>query len=141
MSPNDTASTQLMCLNHADTRVKPVMDTIHSPSDLTHATSTTSASAPLDAGPPPIPPLQSGNRNMQELDMKKEADLLRTYERWPVYFMEKRTYQLLDFSSQTGKMWFVVHSVEWRLGGGSKEMTPSGTISFGANLVGSSMGS
>lgn len=97
MPLTDTASTQLICLNHANTLVKPVMDTIDGLSDLTHATSTTSASAPLDVGPPPLPLLHSGNRNMQDLDMKKEADRLRTYEKWPVSFMDKNDMSAAGF--------------------------------------------
>ena len=65
------------------------MDTIDSPPpDLTLGPSTTSAaSASGDVGPL-APPLQPGNKNLQKLNMKCETDRRRTYERWPVPFMD-----------------------------------------------------
>lgn len=89
MPPNGTTSTLLMSADHTNTHVKSGMDATDSPpTDLTLATSTTSASAPLDVSTPPLPPLQPGDRNMQKPNMKSEADRRRTYERWPVPFMD-----------------------------------------------------
>lgn len=83
MPPNDTATALLISADHPVAPVKPSMDP--SAPNLTLATSTASASASLDVGPTPPSPLQPGNRNM---NLKSEADRRRTYEKWPVPFMD-----------------------------------------------------
>jgi hypothetical protein len=88
MPPNGTATTLLTAADHIDAPVKTVTDPIGSPLNLMHAPSTASASAPRDVGPPP-PAQQPGNRNMQKLNMKSEADRRRTYEKWQVPFRDK----------------------------------------------------
>lgn len=86
MAPNETATALSISADHTDAPVKPSMDPIAP--NQTLATSTASASAPLDVGPSPPSPLQPGNRNMQILNMKSEADRRRTFEDWPVAFMD-----------------------------------------------------
>jgi len=84
MPPNDTATALLIPADHPDAPVKPSMDP--TAPNLTLATS--SDSVPLDVGPPPQPLPQPGDRNMQKLNMKSEADRRRTYEKWSVPFMD-----------------------------------------------------
>jgi len=79
MPPDDTPTNLLKPTEYPNAHVKSRMDTIDSPTNLTLATSTTSASAPLNVVPPPPPPL----------NMKSEADRRRTYEKWQVSFMDK----------------------------------------------------
>jgi hypothetical protein len=72
--------------------------------------------------------------------MKKEADRLRTYDRWPVSFVNKNDMAAAGFYFMGSEDTVRCHSVESRLGCGSLEITPSGNINVGASLAGSSKG-
>jgi len=84
-----------MHTDHPDGPGKSSINDIGSTSDLTRAPPIASVSAPCD-GPPP-PPQQPGNRNMQKLNMKSEADRRKTYEGWPVSFMDKNQLSAAGF--------------------------------------------
>ena len=88
MPPDGTTTFQSMPIDHPDAPDKHARVPSDSRPNL-HDTSTASASAPHDVCPLPSPPLQPGNRNMQKLNMKSEADRRKTYEKWPVPFMDK----------------------------------------------------
>jgi len=88
MPPNGTTADVLIPTDRTDRPdgpIKPSMET--AARNLTFATSTASASVPLDVGPSPSSPPQPGNINTQKLNLKSEADRRRTYEKWPVPFM------------------------------------------------------
>lgn len=84
MSPTETATDRpSRAPNHPVQRVKNVHHLADNP---TGGSSTESASA--SPSPPSPSPSQSGNRNTQILNMKSESDRRRTYEKWPVSFMD-----------------------------------------------------
>jgi hypothetical protein len=73
-------------------------------------------------------------------NMKKEADLPRTYDSCPVSFMNKNDRAAAGFYFIFSKEGFDVHSAECRSGAGRLEMIPSPNTNAGSSLACSSKG-
>jgi hypothetical protein len=71
--------------------------------------------------------------------MKTHAARLKTYDSWPLCFMDKNDMAAPVFTSLASGTWFDARSVECRLGTGSLEMIPSLTIKSGALIATSPM--
>jgi len=101
MPPNGTKSSLPVPISGTSTHLKTSMDTVHSPpTDLTPASSTTSSACSLPVlGSTPPQPQRPASKNCQTLDMKREADRLKTYERWPASFMDPHRLSAAEFYS------------------------------------------